>query len=90
MKFERYLSGVELQLLATHWCQFLFIHLLLCRVVNGSVPVRVHGGPRTGTVKDKVELNPDPDPFWNRFLSSETETKTIYGTGLNPGPDLHR
>ena len=61
------------------------LELLSSRVVNGLVPVRVHGGPRTETVKEKVEPDPDPEPFWNRFLGSGTGTRTIYGMGLDPG-----
>ena len=56
------------------------------RVVNGSVPVRVHGGLGTGTLKEKVE--PDPEQFRNQFLGSKT--RTIYGMCLNPGPGLGR
>lgn len=58
------------------------------RVVNGSVLVRVHGGPRIRTVKENVE--PGPEPFQNRFLNSGTRIKTIYGTGLDPGLGLGR
>ena len=48
----------------------------LHRGVNGSDPVQVHGGPgRTAiTVKEKIELDADPDPIWNHFLGSETKT----------------
>ena len=60
------------------------------KVVNGSVQVRVHGGPGTGTVKEKVEPDLDPKPFRNRFLGSRIGTKTIYGTSLDPGPGLSR
>ena len=60
------------------------------RVVNGSVPVRVHGGPGTRTVKEKVEPNPEPEPFRNLFLGYGIETRTIYEAGLDPGPDLGR
>ena len=60
------------------------------RVVNGSVPVRVHGGPETGIVKEKVEPDLDPEPFRNQFLGSGTGTGTIYRTGLDPGSDLGR
>lgn len=58
------------------------------RVVNGAVLVRAHGGPRTETVKEKVD--PDLEPFWSRFLGSRTGTKTIYGTVPYPGPGSGR
>ena len=58
------------------------------RVVNGLVPIRVHGGPRTGTVKEKIEPDPDPELFRNRFLG--TGTRTIYETSLNPSPGVGR
>lgn len=58
------------------------------RIVNGSVPDRVHDGSRTETVKDKMELDPDPEPFWNRFFSSGT--RTIYRMDLDMGPGLSR
>ena len=32
------------------------------RIVNGSVMVRVHGGPKTGTVKEKVEPDSYSEP----------------------------
>ena len=64
------------------------------RVVNGSVPIRVHSRPGTETVKEKLEPDPDPEPFQNMFFYSATEigtrTGTLYGTGLDPGPDLGR
>ena len=55
------------------------------RVVNGSVPVRVHSGPG---IKEKVEPDPEPEPFRNLFLGSGTGTRTIYGAGLDPGLGL--
>ena len=58
------------------------------RVVNGSVHVQVHGG--SGTVKKKVEPDPNREPFRNRFLGSGIETNIIYGTGLDPDPGLGR
>ena len=63
---------------------------LINRVVNGSVLARVHGGPKTGTVKEKVEPEPDPERFHDRFLGSGTGTRTIYGMGLDPGLGLAR
>ena len=39
---------------------------LISRVVNGSVPVWVHGGPGTKTVKKKVEPDPNPELFQNQ------------------------
>lgn len=62
------------------------------RVVNRSVLIQVHHGlgTETETVKENVELDLDPEPFWNRFLSSGIETKTIYGTGLDLGPSLSK
>ena len=62
--------------------------IVLSRVVNKSIPVRVHRG--TGTVKEKVKPDPDPEPFQNQFLGSGTGTKTIYGIGLDSGPGLGR
>ena len=56
------------------------------RIVNGSVPVRIHGGRETRIVKEKVEPDPDLKPFRNQFLRSEIGTITIYGTGLDPNP----
>ena len=67
-------------------CQLPCKNILVVRVVSESVPVQVHGGPGTGTFKEKVELDPDPEPFRNRFLGS----RTIYGTGLDPGPNLRK
>ena len=58
---------------------------LVARVVKGSVPIWVHGGPGTVTVKEKVEPDPEPEPFRNRFLSSGTRTRSIYGKSLDPG-----
>ena len=60
------------------------------RNVNELALVWVHGGPGTGTVKEKVEPDLDLELFWNRFLGSGTGTRTIYGTGLDPGPGLGR
>ena len=57
---------------------------LICRVVNGSVLARVYHGLETETVKENIEPDLDPKPFRNWFLGFRTETKTIYGTGLNP------
>ena len=34
---------------------------MICRDVNGMVPVRVHGGPGIGTVNEKVELESELD-----------------------------
>ena len=62
----------------------------IARVVNGLVPVPGHHGPETGTVKEKVEPDPDLKPFRNRFLGSGTGTRTIYETGLDSGPGLGR
>lgn len=45
----------------------------LSRVVNKLVPVQVHGGRRTETVKEKGEPDPDSEPFWNRLVGSGTE-----------------
>ena len=60
------------------------------RVVNGFVPVRIHGGSGTGTIKEKVEPDPNLKPFRNQFLGSGTGTRTIYGTTLDPSPGLSR
>lgn len=36
------------------------------RVVTGLVLVRIHGGPETGTINEKVELeDPELELFWN-------------------------
>ena len=59
--------------------------LLAGRIVNGLVPIQVHCGPGTGTVKEKVELERDPKPFWNRFIGSGIGSRTIYGMSLDPG-----
>ena len=60
------------------------------RVVNRLVPVWVHGGPGTRTIKENVESDPDSELFRNQFLSSGTGTRTIYGKGLDPDPGLGR
>ena len=58
------------------------------RVINGSVPVWVHDG--LGTVKENVEPDPNLELFRNRFLSFGTRTRTIFGTDLDPNPDLSK
>lgn len=47
--------------------------------VNGSVLVRIYGGPGIEIIKGNVELDSDPKLFQNRFLGVGIET--IYGPG---------
>lgn len=49
------------------------------RVVNGSVLVRVHGGPEPGTVIED-------DLVRNQEIGSRTGT--VYGAGLGPVPGI--
>lgn len=63
---------------------------LLFRVVNGSVSVRIHNGPKTGTIKENVKPDSDPEPVRNQFFCSGTKTRTIYVTSPDLGQNLDR
>ena len=56
------------------------------RVVNGSVLVWVHSRPGTGTVKEKMEPDLDPEPVsWLR-----NQNQNHLSDDLDPGPNLGR
>lgn len=42
------------------------------RVVNGFIPVWIHGGFETETIKENVESDSDLESFWNLFLDFKT------------------
>ena len=48
-------------------------HRYQTRVVNGSVPIWVNGGPKTRTVNEKVAQIQTPNLFGTGFLAPEQE-----------------
>lgn len=49
------------------------------------VPTLIYGGFGIEVIKEKVD--PDSEPFQNLFLGSRT--RTLYGTDLDPVPNLY-
>lgn len=57
--------------------------------MNGSVPVWIYGGPGSGAVKEKVNM--DLKPSWGQFLGSEHEiVKGKVESNLEPDPYMGR
>lgn len=53
------------------------------RGINWSVLIRVHGGPGTESIYEKIERGSNPEPVQNQFFSFKTKLRlgSIYGTG---------